>query len=239
MRKIKKLPIFILLILIIVIVVFLNYNKENNSSKKKSNNKRQEKVSTSVNKKQMSIVMVGDVLTHDSVLSDAKKDGGTYDFNQDEFSGATYTTPITKDMNNICASNAPIALRSVFNPKTIHCDSGKYLPANSIDCNAICTGNHYCPGGDVQFNETNDGGIFLNSVNLCFSVNKNSKNLEMTNEFMRFLISNEELGNMSKIKRMMTPAKDMSLDEMYASFSDAKAKHLKSGTTIKTILDFN
>ena len=28
--------------------------------------------------------------------------GGTYDFNQDEFSGATYTTPITKDMNNIC-----------------------------------------------------------------------------------------------------------------------------------------
>ena len=80
MRKIKKLPIFILLILIIVIVVFLNYNKENNSSKKKSNNKRQEKVSTSVNKKQMSIVMVGDVLTHDSVLSDAKKDDGTYDF---------------------------------------------------------------------------------------------------------------------------------------------------------------
>ena len=75
---------------------------------------------------------------------------------------------------------------------------------------------------------TNDGGIFLNSVNLCFSVNKNSKNLEMTNEFMRFLISNEELGNMSKIKRMMTPAKDMSLDEMYASFSDAKAIYISN-----------
>ena len=86
--------------------------------------------------------------------------GGTYDFNQDEFSGATYTTPITDNMNNICASNAPIALRSVFNPKTIHCDSGKYLPANSIDCNATCLINHYCPGGNVQFSETNDGGIF-------------------------------------------------------------------------------
>lgn len=67
-----------------------------------------------------------------------------------------------------------------------------------------------------------DGGMFLNSVNLCFSVNKKSENLNISNEFMRFLISNEELGNMSKIKRLMTPAKDMSLDKIYASFSDAK-----------------
>ena len=73
-----------------------------------------------------------------------------------------------------------------------------------------------------------NGGIFLNAVNLCFSVNKNSKNLEMTNEFMRFLISNEELGNMSKIKRLMTPAKDMSLDRMYASFSEAEAINISN-----------
>ncbi len=68
----------------------------------------------------------------------------------------------------------------------------------------------------------NNGGVFLRSVNLCFSVNKNSKNLDMANEFMRFLISNEELGNMSKIKRLMTPAKDMSLNTMYAAFSEAE-----------------
>ncbi len=71
-----------------------------------------------------------------------------------------------------------------------------------------------------------DGGIFLNSVNLCFSVNKKSNNLEIANEFMRFLISNEELGNMSKIKRLMTPTKDMSLNNTYASFSDAKAIYI-------------
>ena len=73
-----------------------------------------------------------------------------------------------------------------------------------------------------------DGGVFLNSVNLCFAINKKSENLEIANEFMRFLISNEELGNMSKIKRLMTPAKDMSLNDLYASFGDAKAIYISS-----------
>ena len=73
-----------------------------------------------------------------------------------------------------------------------------------------------------------NGGIFLKAVNLCFSVNKNSKNLEMTNEFMRFLISNEELGNMSRRKRLMSPAKDMSLDRMYASFSEAEVIYIST-----------
>ena len=73
---------------------------------------------------------------------------------------------------------------------------------------------------------TDKGGIFLNSVNLCFAVNKKSKNLDMTNEFMRFLINDKELDNMSKIKRLMTPAKDMSLDNIYASFNDAEAIYI-------------
>ena len=50
----------------------------------------------------------------------------------------------------------------------------------------------------------------------------------MANEFMRFLISNEELGNMSRIKRLMTPAKDMSLDTMYASFSLAEPIYISN-----------
>ena len=75
---------------------------------------------------------------------------------------------------------------------------------------------------------TDKGGIFLNSVNLCFSINKKSSNLDMANEFMRFIISDEELGNMSKIKRLMTPAKDMSLDRMYASFSEAEAIYISN-----------
>lgn len=66
---------------------------------------------------------------------------------------------------------------------------------------------------------TNNGGYFQYEISMSFSVNKNSKNLEMVNEFMRFIVSAEELGNMSKIKRMITPCKDMSFDDMYASLS--------------------
>ncbi|WP_408072515.1 ABC transporter substrate-binding protein [Butyrivibrio sp. JL13D10] len=62
-----------------------------------------------------------------------------------------------------------------------------------------------------------DGGYFLDSVNLFFSVNKNSKNLDMTNEFIRFLTREKELGNMAVIKRLITPTNDFSLDEVYAS----------------------
>lgn len=73
---------------------------------------------------------------------------------------------------------------------------------------------------------TEEGGLFLNTVSLCFSVNKESKNLDMSNEFMRFLVRTSELQNMSKIKRMITSSKDMSLDTMYSSFGEVKAINL-------------
>ena len=69
------------------------------------------------------------------------------------------------------------------------------------------------PSGD-------EGGYFINSVSLCFSVNKNSKNLDMANEFMRFLISREELGNMAGLKRLITPTDDFSLDEVYSALAE-------------------
>ena len=62
-----------------------------------------------------------------------------------------------------------------------------------------------------------DGGYFLDAVNLFFSVNKNSENLDMTNEFIRFLAREKELGNMAVIKRLITPTNDFSLDEVYSS----------------------
>ena len=65
-----------------------------------------------------------------------------------------------------------------------------------------------------------DGGYFLDSVNLFFSVNKNSSNLDMTNEFIRFLTREKELGNMAAIKRLITPTNDFSLDEVYASLEN-------------------
>lgn len=65
------------------------------------------------------------------------------------------------------------------------------------------------PAGD-------DGGYFINSISLCFSVNKNSKNIDMANEFMRFLISEKELGNMAGLKRLIAPVNDHSNDEIYS-----------------------
>ncbi len=63
---------------------------------------------------------------------------------------------------------------------------------------------------------TDEGGYFIDSPSIEFSVNKDCKNLEMTNEFMRFLITNEELNEMASVKRLVTPTADMSFDSVYA-----------------------
>lgn len=68
------------------------------------------------------------------------------------------------------------------------------------------------PSGD-------DGGYFINSTSICFSVNKNSRNIDMANEFMRFLISNKELSNMASLKRLIPPVEDFSSDELYSSLA--------------------
>ena len=65
---------------------------------------------------------------------------------------------------------------------------------------------------------TDQGGYFTNSVSIGFGVNKNSSHLDMANEFMRFLVSTEELNLICKAKRMVTPCVDMSLDSVYAPF---------------------
>ena len=65
---------------------------------------------------------------------------------------------------------------------------------------------------------TDKGGYFYNNVDLCFSVNKKSQNLDMVNEFMRFLIRSSSLNRMAKAKRMITPCKDMTFDEVYSAF---------------------
>lgn len=72
---------------------------------------------------------------------------------------------------------------------------------------------YVAPSGD-------EGGYYMDSISLLFCVNKNSENLDMTNEFIRFLASEEELGRMAQEKRLITPTKDYSLDEVYASLSD-------------------
>ncbi len=70
---------------------------------------------------------------------------------------------------------------------------------------------------------TEEGGYFIDSPSVQFSVNKNCDNLDMTNEFMRFLITNEELNAMASIKRLVTPTRDLSFDSLYAPFGQVPA----------------
>ena len=68
------------------------------------------------------------------------------------------------------------------------------------------------------------GGAVLEVPSVEFSVNKNSKNLEMTNEFMRFLLHTAELNNLAMIKRLITCSTVYSFDDVYAPLE--KAEHL-------------
>ena len=63
-----------------------------------------------------------------------------------------------------------------------------------------------------------DGGYFIDSPSIEFSVNKTCDNLDMTNEFMRFLICREELNKMASVKRLVTPTKDLSFSAVYEPF---------------------
>ena len=63
-----------------------------------------------------------------------------------------------------------------------------------------------------------NGGYFIDSPSIEFSVNKTCDNLDMTNEFMRFLISREELNKMASVKRLVTPTKDLSFSAVYEPF---------------------
>ena len=71
---------------------------------------------------------------------------------------------------------------------------------------------YVAPSGD-------EGGYYMDSVSMLFSVNKESRNLDMTTEFIRFLTSEKELGKMAAEKRLITPTRDYSLDEVYASLA--------------------
>ncbi len=67
---------------------------------------------------------------------------------------------------------------------------------------------------------TDEGGYFIDSPSIEFSVNKDCGDLDMTNEFMRFLITKAELNEMASVKRLVTPTTDLSLDSVYAPFGN-------------------
>ena len=70
------------------------------------------------------------------------------------------------------------------------------------------------------------GGYFIDSPSIQFSVNKTCDNLDMTNEFMRFLVSRQELNMMASSKRLVTPTTDLSFDAVYAPFGQVPAERV-------------
>ena len=76
------------------------------------------------------------------------------------------------------------------------------------------------------------GSSFLDMPNLQFSVNKDSKNLKMSNEFMRFLITSSELNEMAQKKGLMSPTNDLSFNSMYAAFGDVDKSRILSPEVI-------
>ena len=70
------------------------------------------------------------------------------------------------------------------------------------------------------------GGYFIDSPSIQFSVNKTCNDLDMTNEFMRFLITRQELNKMASSKRLVTPTTDLAFDAVYAPFSQVPAERI-------------
>ena len=79
---------------------------------------------------------------------------------------------------------------------------------------------------------SDDGAYFLDMPNLQFSVNKESANLDMANEFMRFLITSRELNEIAQNKGLMSPTKDLSFNNVYASFGSIPESRILSPEVI-------
>ena len=66
---------------------------------------------------------------------------------------------------------------------------------------------------------TEEGGYFIDSASLEFSVNKNCENLDMTNEFMRFMIRSKELSDLATNKGLIATTNVTSFQSVYAPFA--------------------
>ena len=71
---------------------------------------------------------------------------------------------------------------------------------------------------------TEQGGYFIDSPSVQFSVNKNCENLAMTNEFMRFLLRANELDTMAAEKGLISSTKQLHFEPIYAPFGNVPAE---------------
>ena len=79
---------------------------------------------------------------------------------------------------------------------------------------------------------TEQGGYFIDSPSIEFSINKNCENLDMTNEFMKFLIRTSELNDMAAAKGLISPTKANPFAPVYAPFNDVPAERIISPEVI-------
>lgn len=63
-----------------------------------------------------------------------------------------------------------------------------------------------------------NGGYFVDNPSKLLSVNKHCDNLDMTNEFMRFLVSTKQLNELAKKKNLISSTKEIFFDSIYAPF---------------------
>jgi len=73
---------------------------------------------------------------------------------------------------------------------------------------------------------TDDGACLLDKPSVQFAVNKDSANLDMANEFMRFLVTPQELNDIAQAKRLLTATSDLAYDGTYAPFGSIDASRI-------------
>ena len=90
--------------------------------------------------------------------------GGNFTFNEDIDQGNKFKIQVTENIRNGCKTDFLKTLNNVsnitatFTPNVHNCSAGYYLPANIDECRK-CLNDHYCPGGQLTFNETTPQGI--------------------------------------------------------------------------------
>ena len=75
---------------------------------------------------------------------------------------------------------------------------------------------------------TKDGGIFISNSGVCLAVNSKSRQLDVTNEFIRFLAQTKELNNLADIKRLIPITKNFSSDDFFAPMEKGEKVYANS-----------
>ncbi len=80
---------------------------------------------------------------------------------------------IVTDFTNSCGNVGYDRIYAIFSPQSITCESGYFLPVNSLTC-AICPDGYICNGGTFEFDTINAQGLTRNQSYITASVLRNA-----------------------------------------------------------------